>query len=341
MKVGLKQVAKRAGVSVSTVSRALNGQVRVDPKTRDRIRLAMETLNHRVYRSAEEFAPRTTHLLGFLMPEEMHDFGLDGSVYGSVIGTVRASAEKAGFGIAIATFTNGPDIVTVGDRLLAQNSLDGALLYRTRLSDESFERFRDLKLPFVVIGRLFERDPFHCVGVNNRQCGYIATKHLLSLGHQRIAFINGPRNLAPSQQRLEGFRQAMREENIAPREDWLVDCKYDPAVAFEIAHGWMESAETPTAIIAANDRVAWAIIHAVQKKGLTVPTDVSVIGFDDAAESAHVSPPLTTVALEWRQMAEIATQMLIEVLRRQTIRQIHIELEPKLVVRQSTAALGC
>jgi len=340
VRVGLKQVAKRAGVSVSTVSRALSGQVRVDPRTRERIRLAMETLNHRVYRPAEEFAPRTTHLLGFLMPEEMHDFGLDGSVYGSVIDTVRAAAEQAGFGIAIATYTNGPDIVTVGDRLLAQNSLDGVLLYRTRLSDESFERFRDLKLPFVVIGRLFERDAFHCVGVNNRQCGYIATRHLLSLGHQRIAFINGPRNLAPTQQRLDGFRQAMREEDIAPREEWLVDCKYDPAGAFEIAHGWMESAEPPTAIIAANDRVAWAIIHAVQKKGLTVPTDVSVIGFDDAAESAHVTPPLTTVALEWRQMAEIATQMLVEVLRRQTIRQIHIELEPKLVVRQSTAAPG-
>lgn len=82
----------------------------------------------------------------------------------------------------------------------------------------------------------------------------------------------------------------------------------------------------------------WAILRVVQEQGLNVPTDVSVIGFDDAAESAHVTPPLTTVSLEWKQMAEIATQMLVEVLRRQRIRQVYIALEPKLVVRQSTAA---
>jgi DNA-binding LacI/PurR family transcriptional regulator len=340
MKIGLRQVAEQAGVSVSTVSRALNGQARVDPKTRERIRVAMETLNYRAYPSAEELAPKPTRLLGFLMPEEMQVLGLDNSVYGSVINAVRAAAGQAGYGLTIATYTNGPDNITVGDRLLAQKSLDGVLLYRTRLSDESFERFRDLGLLFVVIGRLFDRDPFHCVGVDNRQCGHIAIRHLLSLGHQRIAFVNGPRNIAPSQQRLEGFRQGMREAHVAPREEWLVECNYDPTLAFEIARGLMKSTERPTAIIAANDRVAWAILRAVQEQGLNVPADVSVIGFDDATESAHVTPPLTTISLEWKQMAEIATQMLVEVLRRKIIRQVYIALEPKLVVRQSTATPG-
>ncbi len=338
MKVGLKQVAARAGVSVSTVSRALSGGARVDPRTRERIRAAMQALNYRNAPTAEDLVSKPTRLLGFLMPEDMQSMGTDNSIYASVIGAARDAAGEEGYGITIATYTNSGQVLSVGDRLLSQKSLDGALLYRTRLPDESFERFRDLKLPFIVIGRLFERDPFHCVGVDNKQCGYLATRHLISLGHEHIAFINGPRNLSPSVCRLDGLRQALREAQVAPHEEWMVDCNYDPTLAFEIASAWMKSPEPPTAILGANDRVAWAIIRAVQEQGLAVPEDVSVVGFDDATESEHCTPPLTTVSLEWKQMAEIATKMLIQVLRRRVIRQVYIALEPRLVVRESTSS---
>ncbi|MBM3127176.1 MAG: LacI family transcriptional regulator [Chloroflexi bacterium] len=337
MKTGLKEIARRAGVSVSTVSRALNGSARVDPETRARIRAAMQRVNYRARTLPPEFSPPATRLLGLLMPEGMQALGLNTSVYGAVADAIRATAEAAGYGVTIGTYTNSAEIVTVGDRLLAQKNLDGAVLFRTRLADESFDWFRELELPFVVIGRLFERDPFHCVGVDNRRAGYLAAKHLIDLGHKRIAFVNGPREVAPTVLRLEGFRNALREAQLTPREDWLLESKYDPPLGAQLARQLVAAKDRPTAIIAANDRVAWAIMRALQEQGRAVPADVSVIGFDDAEESAHSSPPLTTVRIEWKQMAEIATQMLIEILQRRNISRIYVVLEPKVIVRASTA----
>jgi len=333
----LQQIAQRAGVSVSTVSRALNGSARVAPETRARIRAAMQRLHYRAPTLPAEFSPPSTRLLGFLMPEGMQSLGLNTSVYGAVADAVRSTAEAAGYGVTIGTFTSSAEIVTIGDRLLVQKNLDGAILFRTRLADESFDWLRELGLPFVVIGRLFDRDPFHCVGVDNRQAGYLATRHLLALGHTRIAFINGPREVAPTILRLEGFRRAFAEARLTPREEWLVESKYDVALGAELARQLVRTKERPSAIIAANDRVAWAIMRALQEQGLAVPADVSVIGFDDAEESAHSSPPLTTVRIEWRQMAELATQMLIQILQRRNISRVYVALEPQLIVRASTA----
>jgi DNA-binding LacI/PurR family transcriptional regulator len=337
MKTSLADVAKRAGVSISTVSRALNGSARVDPVTRERIFAAMHRVNYRTRSNPQEFSPTSTRLLGFLMPEGMQALGLNTSVYGAVADAVRATAEAAGYGITISTYTNGTEVVTEGDRLLAQKNLEGAILFRTRLADESFDWFRELKLPFIVIGRLFDRDPFHCVGVDNRLAGRIATRHLIELGHRRIAFINGPQNVAPTVLRLEGFRAAMGEANVPVREEWLAEAEYDIPRAIELTRGLLATNDRPTAIIASNDRVAGAIIRAIQEQKLSVPSDVSVIGFDDAEESAHYMPQLTTVRIEWKQMAESATRMLIEILQRRNINRVYIAIAPRLIVRESTA----
>ena len=124
----------------------------------------------------------------------------------------------------------------------------------------------------------------------------------------------------------------------SPREDWIQESKYDSQRAVELARKLLLAPEPPTAIIAVNDRVGWAIMRAIQEQGLTVPNDISVVGFDDAEESAHASPPLTTVRIEWKQMAEIATQMLIEILQRRNISRVYVAIESKLIVRESTAS---
>jgi LacI family transcriptional regulator len=126
--------------------------------------------------------------------------------------------------------------------------------------------------------------------------------------------------------------------NLTPRENWVVESKYDTQRATELTQRLLVASERPTAIIAANDRVAWAIIRTIQSQGLAVPGDVSVVGFDDAEESSHFTPPLTTVRIEWRQMAEIATQMLIEILACRNISRVYVAIEPKLIVRESTSS---
>jgi LacI family transcriptional regulator len=340
MKATLQEVAQRAGVSISTVSRALSGRARVDPETRARIRTAMEELDFQPRSDVPEaVAPaRTTGMIGFLMPEGMQHLGLNTSIYGAVVGAVRAAAEGAGYAVTVGTYTNGPELVTIGDKLLVHGQLEGAVVYRTRLADENFERFTRLKLPFVVVNRLFERDPFNCVGTNQHYCGELATRHLIELGHTRIAFLGGPSDVASFADRLAGYRQALQQHGIPARSEWEVDCRLDALATRQATQQLLAAPDRPTAIIAANDRTALAIIETIHAAGLRVPQDVSVVGFDDAEESAYVNPPLTTVRLEWAQMAELAAATLVQMLQRRVISRSYIALEPTLIVRQSTAA---
>jgi LacI family transcriptional regulator len=276
-------------------------------------------------------------LLGFLMPEGMQQLGLNTSVYAAVLGAARAAAEAAGYALAVGTYTNGPDVVTVGDRLLTQGSLEGAILYRTRLADEGFERFRDLGLPFIVINRLFDKDPVNCVGTDHRRCGYLATQHLLSLGHRRIAFVTGGRTVASFLGRLEGYHQALAEAGAPAVKEFVLECDLAPASARQAIRSLLDLSEPPTAVVTANDRTALVAMETVQQAGLTVPGDLSLVGFDDAEEAAYMSPALTTVRVEWAHMADLAARMLVEALQRRVVGRIYIALEPQLMIRQTTA----
>jgi DNA-binding LacI/PurR family transcriptional regulator len=338
MKATLKEVAERAGVSISTVSRALSGKAHVDPETRDRIRAAILVLNYPVPGAPPDLKPQRTGMLGLLMPEGMQRMGTNTSIYAAVVGSARVAAESAGYGISVATYTNGPEIVTVGDRLLAQGSLEGAILYRVRLADEGFERFRELGLPFIVINRLFDRPSANCVGTDQTKCGYLATQHLIGLGHRRIGFITGITNVGSYVGRLAGYRQALDEVGVTPQRSWIVECDTDADSVEAATLSLLAQPDRPTALIAANDRNAGMAIKAATSAGISVPEDLSIVGFDDAEEAAFFTPPLTTVRLEWAQMAELATLMLCEIIARPAVSRLSIALEPSLVVRQSTCA---
>lgn len=340
-KATLQDIAAHASVSVSTVSRALSGAARVDPETRSRIRAAMEAVGYRAMKPSAEGAPsRTTGLLGFLMPEGMQSLGLNTSVYATVLGAGRTAAEAAGYALTVGTYTNGPAVVTVGDRLLTQGNLEGAILYRTRLADEGFERFRDLKLPFIVINRLFDRDPVNCVGTDHQRCGYLAAQHLLSLGHRRLGFLMGSRTIASFLGRLEGYHRALAEAGVPSAKEWVIDCDLTPASTRQAVQSMLQLPQPPTALIAANDRTALVAMETAQQAGVSIPGDLSLVGFDDAEEAAYMSPALTTVRVEWAHMADLAARMLVEVLQRRIVGRVYIALEPQLIVRQTTAPPG-
>ncbi len=338
MRATLKDVAEHAGVSPSTVSRALSGRARVDPATRARIRAAMEDLNYLTGPTTPDLSPRRTGMLGLLMPEGMQQMGMDTSVFAAVLSSARTAAEAEGFAITVASYTDGPEVVTVGDRLLAQGQLEGAIVMRVRLSDEGFVRFRNQQLPFVVINRLFERDSIHCVGTDQVKCGYLAAQHLLALGHRSIGVLTGPWNVHSYTGRIAGYRQALADAGIAPRKEWIMECDGESDTAYAATLALLRLPQPPTAVITANDRIAAPVIEAARVLGLSVPEDLSVIGFDDAPEGAYYNPPLTTVRLEWAQMAELATQMLVEIIRRPALARVSLALEPAIVVRHSTAA---
>lgn len=338
MRATLKDVAERAGVSPSTVSRALSGRARVDPETRARIRSAIEALHYITVPATPDLSPRRTGMLGLLMPEGMQQMGMDTSVFAAILSSARTAAEAEGFAITVASYTDGPEFVTVGDRLLAQGQLEGAIVMRVRLSDEGFVRFRNQRLPFVVINSLFDRERIHCVGTDQAKCAVLATQHLLALGHRRIGFLSGQSNVHSFTGRIAGYRQALGDAGVSPRKEWIVECDGESDSAYTAALLLLRLPQPPTAVITANDRIAAPVIEAARALGLSVPEDVSVVGFDDAPEGAYYNPPLTTVRLEWAQMAELATRMLVEIIRRPAIAHVSVTLEPALVVRQSTAA---
>jgi DNA-binding LacI/PurR family transcriptional regulator len=333
----LQEVAARARVSISQVSRALAGKPGVSERTRRQIADAVAA-----WQQAQEPAvivpAAETGMLGFLMPEHIAWMGLGTGVYVSVLEAIRGAAEAQGYGVIVATYSDAPGVRTLGDRLLAGRQVDGVIVTRTLAQDERFEKLRASGVPFVVINRLFD-EPVHCVGVDHRRVGALATQHLLGLGHRRIALFSLPANITSMALRQEGYLQALRAAGVPADQTLLVPCAdLTDGAAQDAARALVALDPRPTAVVLPNDRFAIAALGVWQAAGLRVPHDLSVVGADDSSEARAAQPPLTTVHIPWPEMAEIAVDALRTLRRHPRTRKLSVALDLDLVVRGSTSA---
>jgi LacI family transcriptional regulator len=176
------------------------------------------------------------------------------------------------------------------------------------------------------------------IDADNSRGAEAAVHHLLELGHRRIGFVGGRRDLQSAMLRESGYRRALADAGVPLVEDLLVDGEYDPEVTREVVRGLLANPEPPTAIFAANDVSALATIDEARSLGVRVPHDLSVVGFDNIPESALSTPPLTTVEQPIREMGYRAVDLLIKLIRRQRPEITHLTLDTRLVIRGSTTA---
>ncbi|MEV5438788.1 substrate-binding domain-containing protein [Streptomyces sp. NPDC052682] len=329
----LAVVAREAGVSVPTASKVVNGREDVAPETRRRVTEALDRLGYvRRPRFDTAKAPRLVDLVVQ---------SLESPWSGAVLHGVTEAAYDVGLEVVVcaapARDRGGRPERGWLDRLGARGS-HGVLFDLAELSESQYAWLEQHRIPYVMIDPVREPPPgVVSVGAANWQGGVSATEHLLALGHERIAVIAGPRRTVSSSARVAGYRSALASAGVEQRAAYVRHGAFDEAAARRRMLELLDLPEPPTAVFVCSDRMALGVYEALAERGLRVPDDVSVVGFDDLPESRWVSPALTTVRQPLSEMAATAVRLLVRMMDGSRPEGTRTELSTRLIERASTA----
>lgn len=323
-------VAKHAGVSIATVSRSLAGSRKVAPETRQRVMQAIEDLNFEPNPSARRLAHKKTETIALVFPD------ISGPFYSTVIRGVEQEAGRHDHNVLIYG-THGKESSGRFLRMLT-SKVDGLIIMARSIDEDSLCSLQRHGVPFVLLGQ--PNGQFQCstMAVDNEAGAYKAAVHLLAHGHQRIGIITGPDDSPDNKGRLQGYRKALLDAATSIQQNMIVPGNFKYEGGRIAIHNLLEATSPPTAVLAANDEMAIGAIDAALQRGLRVPEDLAVIGFDDIQMAALTRPSLTTVRQPMQLLGEAAVTLLFERLQNPDALSRHELLETKLVVRQSC---GC
>jgi DNA-binding LacI/PurR family transcriptional regulator len=326
----MKDVARLANVSESTVSRVINRSMTVDGETRGRVEEAVRKLNYKPNLLAKGLRIRSSHLIGLLVPEIVHH------TFASFIQYVEESTVSRGYSLIVGNHNNEPELEeSFIDNLLRRN-VDGIIF--SRVSDESrvMRILSQTRVPVVVIDRAAENEELASVVLDNHCAGQLAGEHLASLGHMRFGCISGPLKISLCRERLAGFAEALGRHCASIPQDAVVegDFKYESGIAgaAEIIKRYPDV----TAIWAQNDLMAVGALKYLTSIGRSVPRDISLVGMDDISLARMISPALTTVVQPFEEICERAVALLMQQKNGDGSNR-RIVIPPVLVTRESTA----
>ncbi len=327
----MKDVAKLANVSESTVSRVINRSIPVDDATRSRVENAILRLNYRPNLLAKGLRIKSGHLIGLVVPEIVHH------TFASFIHHIGESTLARGYNLIVGNHKGDPDLEESFIDMLVRRNVDGIIF--SRVSDESrvMRIIHQTRVPVVVIDRAAEREELASVVLDNYRAGTIAGEHLAGLGHRAIGCITGPMKIALCRERLAGFRDALARFGAAAPDSALFEGDFKFESGFAGAREILGGLPDVTAVWAQNDLMAIGALKYLSGIGRAVPGDISLVGMDDIALARMITPSLTTVTQPFEEICEKAVELVLA--KRESGRETgKIVIEPGLAVRDSTAA---
>jgi LacI family transcriptional regulator len=329
----IHDIAAEAGVSVATVSRVLNARDHVAPETRERISRIVRERGYVANRSARNLQVGRTGLVGLLVPLVHPNY------FSTIVAGVTEALNEHDLRAVLSPTEHKHDReVTLLDRLM-HGMADGALVVLPEESSKELERLLDSDYSFVVIDPRLPLDArIPAVSAANSAGAGQVTRHLLELGHRRIAAITGPREWLATEERRRGYHAALASARILPDSSLEIEADFEIAGGTRAAMSLLlDRPEPPSAIFAFNDNLAIGTIQAARAHGLRVPEDLSVVGFDDSEHASLITPALTTVRQQLAEMGRTAVNLLRRLIDGQRVETLHVELGTRLVVRDSTA----
>lgn len=332
---GLAEVAEAAGVSISTVSRVLNRRAGVNEETRRRV---LQVLAEKPYSPRGLGALQRTGVLGLLIPE------LSNPVFPAFAEALETRAAARGYSTVLCNTRSASIREEEYVRMLLARGVEGMVFVSPEATDvrASHDHYRQLKdegvhMVFVNGGMPSLEVPD--VGVDEQASGYLATRHLVELGHQAIGFVSGPTRSMPSRLKAAGWAVALEEAGLRHDAELVVHAPYGPAGGAAAMGRLLDAARPPTAVICSSDMMALGAISEARRRGLSVPRDLSVVGFDDIPHAAYCTPALTTLAQPIAEIARAAVDGLLADMENDPAAPPgHGRVfRPQLVVRDSTA----
>jgi LacI family transcriptional regulator len=329
----IKQIADAAGVHPSTVSRALDPKKRhlVAEDVAKRIASQAEALGYRPNRLAANLRLGRSDLIGVLLPD------IANPVFAPILGGITETLSAEGYAPIVADAGNAPSQqISFVETLLSQR-VDGLILATVSQDDELVGFCIHRGLPVILVNRSEARDRVSSVVSDDDLGMRLAVDHLAGLGHRRIAHVAGPLSTSTGSLRRDGFARAMSHHGW--RGVVREATGYTREAGARAAASLLDDESGITAIVAANDLLALGVLDVLKERGLRCPDDISLVGHNDMPLMDVVSPPLTTIRIEHREMGQIAAKMLVETIKRGSNEVRHVVLRPELVVRRSTQAI--
>ncbi len=337
MRVTIKDVAKAAGVSPATVSFIINNKpVSISTATREKVLKAIDELHYRPNQLAVSLVTNTSNTIGLILPDSTNPF------FASLSHCIEELLRKHNIAVIVGNTNSDPDITRQYLQLFSDKRVDGIILAQLDFEDEQEtiacqNIIRHLDIPTVYVDRVANSVGQHSiVEVDQRQIGYLATRHLLNLGHRRIGCASGSIHLTVNQQRYEGYKKALIEYGLTPDPDLLfcdslsTNCG-SKALPCLLGHN-------VSAIFAFNDMVAYGIYKACRNYNISIPDDISIVGVDDISFSEIINPPLTTIAQPIEKIASHAVEAIKILINGDQPEHNYICLHPLLKVRASTTS---
>lgn len=328
--ITMKDVAERAGVSKQTVSAIINNKPGITAETTARVNAAIQDLGYRPYALARSLRTGQTHTLALIVTD------INNPSFSTIASAAEDIAHSFGYSLVLYNTHDDPEREANYLRTVSQRWMDGVIFVATGDQMTSLEFLNQADIPTVAIDRIPMGYMGPSITLDNNKTGRMAAEYLLQLGHRRFAHISGPRKLLLARERLVGFENRLHESNVDPKNLLTFEGDWGCASGYSAMQQFLSSPTRPSAVFAANDRMAIGAIQAAQDAGLRVPQDISIMGVDDIEVAAFQSPALTTIRQSFIEMANLCVNLLIDILNGKEPENNQLLIEPMLVERKST-----
>ncbi len=326
--ITIKEVSQLANVSQSTVSRALNGHPTVKEANRKKVFDAIEKLGYKPNAFAQALASSRSNSIGMLVGS------LDGPFYGPLMHNVETSIRENNNHLIVTSGLESHSRELDSVNFLRSKQVDGLIVHSDMMSDDELIDVIEQTPATILLNRYIPEVADRCIFIDNELGGYIATKHMLELGHTKIACITGQLSKIDSRDRLQGYRNALFEYGIAYDANLVVEGRFDHVGNHEAARRLLDRDTDITAVFCQNDNIALAVYDVATERGIEIGKGLSVVGFDNDNYSQHIRPKLTTVNFPVQEMGREAAQAVVALVRKEQY-PLKCKLTPELVIRDS------
>ena len=330
--VTIKDIAKRANVSVATVSHVMNKTRFVSKILQDRVKKAIEELDYHPNIMAGSLRSRKTRVIGLIVPDNSNQ------LFAALSKSIEQVSSSSDYNLMLCNSSYDFEMELSCIGVIRSKKVDGLIIIPTMTSPDPINQLVDNKLPVVILHHILLGCRADSVIVNNIEGTYEATRHLIDLGHRHIGYIDRPVDLPHSRERLNGYKKALEEKGIK-EDDNVIRCNgFKYINGSETMKNLLKQKPEMTAVLAFNDTIAIGAIRAIDDKGLKVPDDISIVGFDDIELCSFITPRLTTVHFPKYKMAEEAVGLLLKRVKNPAVKKPVKKVLPlDLVVRESTS----
>ncbi|WND03582.1 LacI family DNA-binding transcriptional regulator [Temperatibacter marinus] len=329
------EVSKLAGVSLATVSRVINGNEKVRDVTRKKVMKAVEELNYRPNSVAKSLASNKTDSIGILVSE------LHGPIFGSMMSEIEATLRNAGKHVIFTAGHSDEQSEREGIEFLLNRNCDALILHVEAISDADLVAYQArAKTPFIFLNHFIDALPDNCIYLNNELGGQLSAQALIDKGHKHLAYIAGPFWKQDANERFRGFKNSLEAAEFILDDDLVFEGDYHEDSGYLGMKQILETKKPFTGVACANDEMAAGAMRAIREAGITIPDDISIVGFDNIIFTRFMSPKLTTIHFPIDAMGKMAAQLVMKRLYGMEMKDpVQYQFDPTLIERESIRSL--